>query len=381
MKKTVLILLVLALGAFPVLARPAPSAAAGHEGLTRIDGTIRGYPYTLLRPDEWNGDLVLLMHGSAAWWFEIFGPILADLGYGVAWATFNDDTGTGQTAALKEVPLLTRVVQAQFTARFGAPQHTFLYAFSRGASHSLKLLETSPARYDGVVSACGGNISTEEKFKYSISTRVLFDYFYPGVIPGTPLESPFNTLEETLAVIVPGIVQAIMADPAPARELARTNFYNLPEDLPEPVLIQYIIESVMILPSIVNDTIASLGGSPFDNAQVVYSGSADDAALNAGVARFSAEPHDEHFLRVWSNPSGDLGQTPYLVLHSPLDGTIPDWYFNERFQELVDSAGSSDYLLRRTSRSLFHCNFPMDELLGALEDLKTWVETGVKPEL
>ena len=39
-----------------------------------------------------------------------------------------------------------------------------------------------------------------------------------------------------------------------------------------------------------NDAMAKLGGNPFDNMDRVYSGSADDLALNAAVSRFSADP-------------------------------------------------------------------------------------------
>ena len=39
-----------------------------------------------------------------------------------------------------------------------------------------------------------------------------------------------------------------------------------------------------------NDAQEKLGGQPFDNWERVYSGSDDDAALNAGVRRYQADP-------------------------------------------------------------------------------------------
>jgi hypothetical protein len=377
-KIVIVMILILTSALLPLPGSTSMIAQANEGGFTRIDGEIRGYPYSLFRPDDWNGDLVLLVHGSAPWWFEIFGPIVAEQGFGVAYATFGEDTGHNQMSSLKEMPILTRNVQAMFTANFGKPSRNYLYAFSRGANHSIQLLETSPARYDGVLSACGGNPGAPVIHQYFISTRVLFDYFYPGVIPGTPLESPVNSLTEFLDQIAPLIAQAIIDNPYPAMEMAGTNIYNFEySDLGE--LINYIIESQMILPSIVNGALAELKGSPFDNSSVVYSGSDDDEALNAGVARFSGDKVALQYLEVWDGTTGDLGETPFLSLHTSKDGTVPEKYMNDIFQSLIDGAGSGDYYVRRVTDRLGHCNFTIPELLGGLEDLVNWVETGVKP--
>jgi hypothetical protein len=83
--------------AISVSSHSASTVQANVESFTRIDGEIRGYPYTLIRPDDWNGDLVLLVRGSAEWWFEIIGLILAE--QVVAYATSGEDTGPGQMAS------------------------------------------------------------------------------------------------------------------------------------------------------------------------------------------------------------------------------------------------------------------------------------------
>jgi hypothetical protein len=377
-KIVIVMILILTAALLPLPGSTSMIAQANEGGFTRIDGEIRGYPYSLFRPDDWNGDLVLLVHGSVPWWFEFFGPMLAELGFGVGYATFGEETGAGQMSSYREMPILTRNVQAQFTAHFGMPDKTYLYAFSRGANHSIQLLQTSPARYDGVLSACGGNAGMPLHSQYRISARVLFDYFYPDVIPGTPLESPVNSLTEFFEQIAPLIAQAIIDDPFPAMEMARTNIFDFDYN-DEGELIHYIIDSQMILMSTVNGTIAELRGSPYDNSSVVYTGSDDDEALNAGVARFSGDKWALQYLEVWGGTTGDLRETPFLSLHTSKDGTVPEKLHNDIFQALVDSTGSSDYYVRRVTDRLGHCNFTIPELLGGLEDLVNWVETGVKP--
>ncbi|MEZ4662431.1 MAG: hypothetical protein R2911_33180 [Caldilineaceae bacterium] len=53
---------------------------------------------------------------------------------------------------------------------------------------------------------------------------------------------------------------------------------------------QQVVEDVLWYNVVgTNDSIAKLGGQPYDNRNTNYSGSSDDAALNAGVERFDGE--------------------------------------------------------------------------------------------
>ena len=51
--------------------------------------------------------------------------------------------------------------------------------------------------------------------------RVLFDYFFPGVIPGKATEVPQEVIDNWDAVYVPKIKAALIANPAAAIELIR----------------------------------------------------------------------------------------------------------------------------------------------------------------
>ena len=55
-------------------------ARAAEHGETRIDGDIAGTAYTLLRPEAWNGDLVLMVHGSIPAEFELLALLMASPG-------------------------------------------------------------------------------------------------------------------------------------------------------------------------------------------------------------------------------------------------------------------------------------------------------------
>jgi hypothetical protein len=51
--------------------------------------------------------------------------------------------------------------------------------------------------------------------------RVLFDYFFPGVIPGTPIDIPPHVITNWNTVYVPAITGVLAANPGRALELMR----------------------------------------------------------------------------------------------------------------------------------------------------------------
>ncbi|HEX6386337.1 MAG TPA: alpha/beta hydrolase, partial [Anaerolineae bacterium] len=281
-------------------------------------------------------------------------------------------------AALKEVTINTRIVQAQFTKHFGKPGRTYLYGFSRGAHNMTKLVETSPARYDGVFTVCGGNGGSQLQWDYFFTARVLFDYFFPGVLPGDVLNTPELDQERFFAEVAPIIADAIVANPSAAEEMAAVDQYDLQyNDFNE--LVSGIVQSLWPHTVGVNDLLLAARGNPFDNTQTVYTGTRDDEALNAGVARLSAEPQARNYLRVWYEPDGSIAGTPVLALHTTRDPVVPERPNNDKYETLVQSTGNADFFVRRRVERFGHCTFGGPELLGHFLDLVTWAETGVRP--
>lgn len=359
-----------------IIPLPVRFAHSSDDGFTRIDGQKAGVDYSLLKPDNWNGDLVLLVHGSIPDVFEALTPGLVGEGFGVAFSELPPDLGEG--SALKQITLSTRKIQALFGSSFGQPNQTFLFGFSRGAHNMTQLLETSPARYDGMLSICGGNGGTQLQWDYFFTARVLFDHYFPGVLPGNPLNMPPLDLDAFFTTVAPDIFFAILADPLAAVEMASVEQYGLRyNDFNE--LIDGIIQSLAIHSIGVNDLLNAAHGNPFDNTQVVYSGTADDQSLNQGVTRLNADPQARQYLRVWYEPSGSIGRTPALLLHTSRDPFVPELANNDKYEALVQSAGNGDYLVRRVVDRFGHCTFSELEIAGAFAELIFWAKTGVAP--
>ena len=353
-------------------------ARAAEHGETRIDGDIAGTAYTLLRPEAWNGDLVLMVHGSIPAEFELLAPGFTAQGYGVAFVTLTDSVGDGDDDAYRQVTIATRKVQAQFTARFGQPNRTYLFGFSRGGHNMTRLLETSPTRYDGMLSVCGSNGGSQRQLDYFFTARVLFDYYSPGVLPGSPLQMPPLSLQDYEDLIVPLVVNAVVADLGAAIEMAAVEQFGLQyNDIGE--LIEGIVQSLAIHSLTVNGLLDAAHGNPFDNSLVNYTGTSNDAALNAGIARLVGDPQARAYAATWYEPDGSIGGTPVILLHTSRDPIVPDAGNNDKYEALVQASGNGEYLLRRVVDRFGHCTLSPQEIFGSFADLVTWAETGMRP--
>ncbi len=114
---------------------------------------------------------------------------------------------------------------------------------------------------------------------------------------------------------------------------------------------------------------------PSGNEDVVYTGSRDDAALNAGIARFSAHAGTQQQVAHNYTPSGRL-RFPVVSLVGTQDPNV--WPFNvDLLEASTEDAGFRDNLAIQSVQSAEHCAFTPDEQLGAFLDLTAWVELGL----
>ncbi len=360
------------------LLSPDPPLLRKTAGPVQVQGeTGPGSLYELFLPAVWNGDLVIYSHGYVAPDEPIALPdvdplpdILTGFGYGVAYSSFSENG-----YAIKDAVQRTRQLRGIFASQFGMPNRTYLAGHSEGAIIALMLAEKNPQLFDGALPMCGLVGGGPLQVEYLLNLRVLFDYFYPGVIPGTAFEIP-QWLDFD-AHVVPGVTVAILSNPAPAIEMAGVDQLEI-----QYVSIAELIGSILsgLYYNIVGteDLLGRTHGRIMaGNTNTVYVGSLNDAALNAGVQRYEATPDAANYLEHWYQPSGKLS-IPVVTLHTTRDGAVP--FFHEAaYAGLVSAAGSSDMLLQLPVNGFGHCAFTVPQQVGAFLALKTWVETGFKP--
>lgn len=247
---------------------------------------------------------------------------------------------------------------------------------SMGGGVVIPLLEKYPSQYDGAITFCGINGGTDHQMKRIFNFRVLFDYYYPGVLPGEALSLPQGT--DFMAEIMPLGFYALTI-PARAMELLGVDQLGVEVTDPLNELGPALMSNLRGYTNWAQDFPYRLNGHPFfDNMSTEYSGSSDDDSLNTAVERFGPQsPKASNYIAHHFQPTGEL-EIPLLTVHNARDPLVPISH-EAIYAALVEDAGASGLLLQRTSPRFGHCAFSKDEWLGAFLDLVTWVETGVKP--
>jgi pimeloyl-ACP methyl ester carboxylesterase len=350
-------------------------------GPALVEGEIGpGALYALYLPEAWNGDLVLYAHG----WTDPAAPpalpgfppnindvrdALLELGYGVAWSSYSESG-----YAVKDGLTRTRQLRGLFAANFGMPDKTYLMGHSMGGLISLMAAEKNPGLYAGALPMCGPVGGGQMILDYVYHARVLFDYFFPGVIPGNAMDVPDGL--DFGSDVAPAVIGAVLSNPATAMEMAGVDQIGLPyTDFGE--LLNSILVPIFFNVAGTEDFLARTHHGFFDNLATTYTGSSDDAAVNAGVDRFRATPDARNYLEHWYLPSGSL-KIPVLMLHTTLDPAASLAHMTV-YEAIADAAGASDFLVQRVIDRYGHCTFTTTEHVDAFPALVRWVEPGVAP--
>ena len=356
---------------------PGPPDPPVDEGITPaagcVDGTLEhGALYQICFPGEWNGDLVLYAHGHVPADQELALPndqvgnqslsaTVNGLGYAYATTSYRHNGLLGPEG-VEDMVELEATVRRLYRPD---PGRTVLVGVSEGGMVGGLAADRHPDVFDGVLSACGPVGSLRGQLDYFVDFRVVFDYLFPDVIPGTPVDVPPDVMARWEQRYAPAVALALVANPARARELIRIT--GAPVERDDVVAIAVTAVSILWY-NVVGTANAHqrLGGQPFDNSARVYSGSSDDAALNAGVARFTADPAAVAATTEFET-TGQL-EVPVVTLHTTGDPVVP-FQQEALYAAKVAASGAADHLTQVTVERYGHCNFEASELLSAFSSL------------
>jgi pimeloyl-ACP methyl ester carboxylesterase len=345
-----------------------------------------GAVYLICMPPEgqWNGDLVVYAHGYVAPnepvgipENQLFLPdgtpipeLINNLGYAFA-ATSYRANGLVIVDGIDDLVELVGL----FGANVAQPGRVYLTGVSEGGLTTALATEQHPDVFDGGLATCGPVGDFQRQINYFGDARVLFDYFFPGVIPGSPVDIPQEVMDNWDNLYAPAVVAALAADPGATEQLLNTA--NVPINQQDPAVnIEALVGVLWYNVFATNNARQVLGGQPFDNARRIYLGSNNDRRLNRLVARFTADPAAAAQIAAYYQTSGDL-TVPTNTLHTVKDPTVPYWH-ETLFNLKVLAHHDLSLHVNFPALAYGHCNFTPRQVLVAFGVLVLQV-TGSEP--
>jgi len=224
--------------------------------------------------------------------------------------------------ALAAGPGDLRELRAAFVAGVGPPRRTYATGVSEGGLVVTLLAERHPTELTGALAVCGPLDGLRRQLACVGATRVVFDHFFPGVLPGGVVDVPPTLAARWERVYGPRVERAVARRPRVARGVVRAAGGPRPANRRE--LVATLVGVLRYSAVATNDAIAQLGGVPYGNTGRRYRGSTDDRGLNRRVERVRADPAALAALRAYAT-SGRPG-VPLVALHTTRDEIVPFWH-------------------------------------------------------
>jgi hypothetical protein len=386
----------------PSIAAPLEAAPAERPCPPELPASSRchigqdsaGAFYAIAIPPNWNrGVLVVHAHGGP----DLAPPserrVVADLKRwavavkaGHAWvATSYRRGGYGWTEAAEDVDR-SRLI---FVQHFGAPRRTLLHGQSYGGGVAAKAAELASQGsrrpvYDAVLLTNGMLGGGRRFLEFRFDLRVVYQHYchnhpradepqYP-LWMGLPANSSLTLAELTARVNECTGVQLPAAQRTSRQQQALADILGVIR-IREDYLVRHMEQATWLLRDL---TLRLLDGrNPFDNLGVVYGGSANDTALNAGVQRYAADAGAVEALAHDSAPQGKVAM-PVMTLHAIGDPTA-FVELESAYRDVMQLGGSGDRLVQVYTSARNHNYLSDPEYPAMFTALLDWIDRDDKP--
>jgi pimeloyl-ACP methyl ester carboxylesterase len=375
----------------PTPAEAAPQAQACPMGVPEGARCLRGQDsaqshYLIVMPAKWSGVLVVHAHGGpslgtpqakradediARW------AITVREGHAWAGSVFRQG-GFAVTTAAEDTERVRRI----FVDHVAKPQRTLLHGQSWGAMVATRAAEMFPKSWEGIL-LTSGIVAGPVTYDFRLDLRALYQHLcknhprldepqYPLAI-GLPVDSKLAHAElaaradDCLGVRKPSAQRT----PEQAQKL-KTIVDVL--KIPESSIIGHLNWGTFTLQDLV---IKNGGMSPFSNHSVRYTGSSNDAALNAAIPRFQADPQAVARFAADVDHRGRFA-VPVLNAHGIGDATVFVESTDTLRQRMV-AAGHGARLVQTFVDSSEHSYWGDAMYPPLFEALLGWVEKDQKP--
>lgn len=349
--------------------------------------------YLVALPAQWNGTLVLHAHGGPT-----LGPpklertvedlkrwaIVPKAGYAWAGSSFHQG-GVAVRAAAEDTERLRRI----FVRHVARPRMMILHGQSWGASVAAVGASTfthddhGQRPYDAVLLTSGVLAGGSHAYDFRLDLRVLYqalcnNHPLPGepaypLWMGLPADAPLKPTELRRRVDVCLGTDRPTAQRSPEQQRKLRTLATVlklpPESIPG-----HLAWATWHF----QDIAQRYGGrSVFGNIGAQYRGSEDDAALNASVARYAADPRAVAQFAADADPDGRI-PVPVLTVHGMADPTA-FVEMDHSFRRTMEHAGTADHLVQTFTSDRTHSYLSDAAYVTLLEALTQWARGGARP--
>ena len=369
---------------FMILATLVGTSAAPSRAETMVTGSTEGGAFFLIVvPDLWNGDLAIWNHGldldpiEPLTGLEDLGPLapvqLAE-GYAVAASSYQQIGW----AVFKTKNDLQHLVN-EFKAHFGTPNQIFIAGASLGGlTTAAAVEEANLGNVAGALSFCGA-VGGSRNWDGALDLRLIYDAvcgdvpgaFIPGGAEGLPEGSAFT--ESALALAVNACTGILLPPPlrTPEQSDRLAKILGL-VGIPASSLLVDMGRATFALSDLVHDPRKLAGHLGAGNANVDY----DDELINTTIMRVSPNPGAENRLGRHYTPTGNVGSTKIVSMHTDKDGQVVVENESE-YAAVVPAQNLTTAIVVEDEPS--HCGFSDAEGLAGWESLRSWVAGGPQP--
>lgn len=328
-------------------------------------GTINGAQFRIDVPENWNGSLVVYCHGynpkPAKYKEDAPNGLMKEYlsrGYAIAQSGY-----AAGGWAIQEAVVDIESLRRYFVAKHGAPRETWITGHSMGGTLTAAMMEKYPTVYDGGLPLCGalGSAADTLMSQGAFRGRVIFDYYFPGLLSSPAAVTETDDVQQK-------IMTALDGDAAKSEIIRRMFHFKSNRDA---------AGVLAFMTPILRELQQRAGGNPFDNMNLVYSGSPDDNALNDGVKRYVSDPKAAAYLRTFYTPTGKIAK-PMLAIHTTYDPLVPPWVPNS-YQAVIDHAGNHELFVQQYVKRDGHCSITPAETARAFDELREWAKSGKRP--
>lgn len=336
--------------------RTLMASGAAPEATPRTSaGALDGVPYRIDIPANWNGDLVVLMHGyepkgvprQNPWPQTEEAPVFLSRGYAVAASAF-----ASQGWAVGDAVENSEKLREFFIKENRKPHHAYVVGFSLGGLEALATMERYGHEYSGALSMCGVNVSAPDIVARGVLTPlVAFDVYFPGVLPD--LTDPASP-----AVVDQGRIEEVLKTNPEGAARLQDRLQETSATLPGSLMLDYMV---------LHEIVQRAGGMPVDTTKTNYPEFADDGHFNKKVHRYKGTPSAMAYLASNATLTGKI-TAPVVLQRNAFDPTIPS-RFDTVYPGLAKAAGTASKVTVLPPVGEGHCAFTHEEIGNAFDVL------------